>query len=90
MTKLEKEFEISRSPKDYHKTRHYKKRVKDRTMVEDDVVKKTIAEGEVLKVDSNDGRSSKGVTFRLEEKFLTMEVVAALDGALQTAYEVES
>lgn len=87
--KLEAEFEISRDPSDYSKTRHYHKRTKDRTMVEDDVVETVIEEGEVVKVDSNEGGTDRCVTLRGDWLFSTFEVkVCPKDMVVQTAYEI--
>jgi hypothetical protein len=91
MAKLEQTFQVSRDPSDYSKSRHYKKRVKDRTMVEDDVVSKAISEGDVTDIHPDKGWEGKAAVIRLEERFLTMEVVVnTTKGVLKTAYEVES
>jgi hypothetical protein len=90
--KLEASFDLSRDPSDYSKTRHYRKRTKDRTMVEDDVVSEAIEEGEPVKVDSNDeGAEGKAVTLRHDWLFSTFEVVVNPEaGHIKTAYEVEA
>jgi hypothetical protein len=89
--KLEADFEISRDPSEYSKTRHYIKRTKDRVMVEDDAVEAVIEEGEVVKVDAFDGEDRRTVTLQGEYLFSTIEVVLGIDDTnLQTAYEVEA
>lgn len=85
MTKLERSFDVSRDPSDYSKTIHYKEAKRKRVMVEDDVVNEAISEGDIERVDSD------GVAFRLNQKFLTLEVVVSREGGvIETAYEVES
>jgi hypothetical protein len=89
--KLEQGFELSRDPSDYSKTRHYKERTKDRPLIEDDVVEGVIEEGEVVKVDSNEGGSDHCVTLKGDWLFSTFEVkVCPKDKVVQTAYEIES
>jgi hypothetical protein len=93
MTKLDKSFDLDRDPSSYHKTRHYRRRVSDRVMVEDDVVEEAISEGDVTELspdrDYDDG--SQRAVFRLEQRFLTLEVVVNVENRqVKTAYEVES
>lgn len=93
MTKLEKEIDVSRNPSDYSKTTHLIQRIKDpdRVFLEDDVVETVIEDGEVVKVDSNEGGSDKCVTLRGDWCLSTFEVkVCPKDRVVQTAYEVES
>lgn len=86
MTKLEREFDISRDPEDYSPTIHYEEAKRNRTMVEDDVVTEAIEEGEVVKVDEG-GTSA---TLRHDWLMATFEVVIGVnDRKIQTAYEVD-
>jgi hypothetical protein len=65
--------------------------IRERNILEKDVVTEVIEEGEVVKVDSNNGGSDQCVTLRGEWLFSTFEVkVCPRDKVVQTAYEVKA
>lgn len=88
--KLGEDFELSRNPEDYSKTRHYRQRVSDRPMIEDDVVEEVIEEGDIVDVDENWEGNDLCVTLQGDWLFSTFEVkLCPKDKVVQTAYEVE-
>lgn len=89
--KLEDSFDLSRSPSDYEASTHLIQRIKERKMLEADIVTEAIEEGEVIEVDSNEGGSDEAVKLRYDWLQSTFEVVLCpTEGVVQTAYEVES
>lgn len=91
MSKLQRSFNLSRDPSDYDASTHLLQRIRERNILEEDVVAEVIEEGEVVKVDSNEGGSDRYVTLRGDWLFSTFEVkVCPKDGVVQTAYEVEA
>lgn len=90
MTKLEKSFDLSRDPSEYEASTHLIQRMRERTLLEADVVTDIIEEGEVVEVDSNEGGSDRCVTLRGDWCLSTFEVkLCPKDKLVQTAYEVE-
>jgi hypothetical protein len=93
MTKLDKSFVISRNPKDYHKTRHLRRRLKERPVISEEMVEEAIEEGEVTNFseDEEDERGGDKAIFRNQWLQTNYEVVVNIShGEVKTAYEVES
>lgn len=90
MTKLDKSFEMSRDPSEYEPSTHLLQRIRERNILEEDVVAEVIEGGEIVDLDGNDGGSDLCVTLKGDWLFSTFEVkVCPKDKIVQTAYEVE-
>jgi len=92
MTKLDKSFELDRDPSEYEASTHLIQRMRERDFLEADIITEAIEDGEVVKVDSNEGGSdSRGITLEYDWLMSTFQVVICpKDKVVQTAYEVES
>lgn len=89
--KLEEGFDLSRDPSDYEASTHLIQRMRERPMIEADVITEAIEEGEVIEADGNEGGSDEAVKLRHDWLQTTLEVVLCPEeGVVQTAYEVEA
>ena len=85
MTKLEANFEIDRDPSNYEASTHLIQRMRQRDLIEADIVTEAIEEGTVERTDED------GIVLRHQWLRSTFEVVVApKDKVIQTAYEVEA
>jgi len=90
-SKLNRSFKLSRDPSEYEASTHLLQRIRERKILERDIVAEVIEGGKVVKVDSNNGGSDRCITLRGDWLFSTFEVkVCPKDKVVQTAYEVES
>jgi hypothetical protein len=91
MTKLEENFEISRDPSEWKASTHLLQRIRERDILEKDVVAEVIEEGEIVDFDENKGGEGPCFTLKGEWLFSTFEVkVCPATKGIKTAYEVES
>jgi hypothetical protein len=89
--KLEQQFELDRDASNYEASTHLIQRMREREMLEGDVVTDIIEGGDIVDVDSNEGGSDRCITLRGDWLFSTFEVkVCPKDKVVQTAYEVEA
>lgn len=91
--KLEASFEINRTPSDYEPTTHFIQRMKERDMIEEDMVCEAIEDGEIvdLNVNVEEDDDRRNAVLRHQWLMTTLEVVVGVeDLVVQTAYEVES
>jgi len=88
MTKLEESFIVSRNPKDYHKTRHLRRRLNDRPVISEEMVEDAIEDGEVVTVQRDEERGGQKAIFEHNWLQTNYEVVVNLtNGEVKTAYE---
>lgn len=91
MSKLQRSFNLSRDPSDYDASAHLLQRIKERKILEEDVVAEVIEGGEVVDSHPNDDKDDISVVLRGDWLFSTFEVVVCpKDKVVQTAYEVEA
>jgi hypothetical protein len=88
--KLEKSFDLCRKAEEYEASTHLIQRMRERPLLEADVVIDIIEDGDIVDVDSNEGGSDRCVTLRGDWCLSTFEVkLCPKDRVVQTAYEVE-
>lgn len=93
MTKLSKDFDVSRNPSDYEITAHLRRRVDERVMVDFDIIAEAIEDGELIEITENqdEGDSRHNAVIHYDWCFSSFEVVVGVeDRKVQTAVEIES
>lgn len=89
--KLDVDFDISRNFEDYEGTRHLRRRMKERVMLDTNIIQEAIEDGEVVEVADNSYEGRNTVVFELQWLSSTFRVVTFMeDRKVHTAYEVES
>jgi hypothetical protein len=91
MSKLDKSFDICRDPSKYEQSDHFRQKLKDRKVLDREMVAEAIEEGSVVKTDENLGGTDEALTLRHQWLMTTFEVVICPnDKLIKSAWEVEA
>lgn len=90
MTKLDRDFDLSRDPSEYEASIHVLQQMRDRTLLDTKVIEDIIREGEVVEVNENHDDGKTNVVLRDDWLNATFEVVVGVeDNVVETGYEVK-